>query len=82
MIIASACAFRCSPTYYCKQYTAILWRRFRSGPVIIAVEIRRDLRSVFFALYDIVAMRAVDSKTIPKEYYVYAKMRLSARELV
>ena len=28
----------------------ILWRRFRSGPVIVAVEVERDLGSVFFDL--------------------------------
>ena len=28
----------------------ILWRRFRSGPVIIVVEVERDIRSVFFDL--------------------------------
>ena len=28
----------------------ILWRRFRSGPVIIVVEVERDLGSVFFDL--------------------------------
>ena len=28
----------------------ILWRRFRSGPVIIVVEVERDRGSVFFAL--------------------------------
>jgi len=28
----------------------ILWRLFRSGPVIIVVEVERDLESLFFVL--------------------------------
>ena len=33
-----------------RQGGEILWRWFRSGPVIIVVEVERDLGSVFFAL--------------------------------
>ena len=44
----------------------ILWRRFQSGPVIVVVEVKRDLGSVFFALSyrRIVGRRAFDRKTM------------------
>ena len=52
----------------------ILWRWFRSGPVIILVEVKRELGSMFFTLYRIVARRAFDRKTMSKEY-VYTNSR-------
>ena len=54
----------------------ILWRRFRSGPVIIVVEVERDLGSVYFDLSyrRVVGRRAFDRKTMSKEnVYVYAR---------
>jgi len=54
-----------------------MWRWFPSGPVIIVVEVERDLRYLCFSLYRIVARSAFNRKTMSKEC-VYADSRRQA----